>query len=364
MSKKVRQRLLLIAVLILLIAVFAIVINIITRQKGEVRVGVILTGNTEDPGWNSAHYLGVSEACDELDVTLLIKENIAEGTGQCATAVDELVKDGATMVILSSYNYPAELESTFEKYPDVSFYGISANNAQENVTSYFGRMYQARYLSGIIAGYQTSTDVIGYVAAMPNNEVNRGINAFALGVKSVNPDARIVISWTNSWEDREAEISAATALIDEMQADVITCHQNQSYVVQTADAKGVYSIGYNASDESLSDKHLTSAVWDWKTLYKEILREYITNRSNTEKRHWFGLETGAVKLTGYSSLVSEDARTSVENAKAEILSGNDVFSGIIYDTDGVLRCGDYETISDETLLNNMDWFVEGVEFYE
>ena len=83
-------------------------------------------------------------------------------------------------------------------------------------------------------------------------------------------------------------------------------------------------------------------------------------RSNSVKRHWFGIETGVVGLSEYSSLVSEEMKEKVEAAKMDILAGKDVFSGVIYDNTGKLRCADGENISDELLLEKMDWYVDGV----
>lgn len=366
MMKKSRVQpywLLILAAVVLVIII--VIIFTVGSDKGEVtKVGVIFTGSVEDEGWNGMHYQGVSYACEQLGAELLVKENVPEGTGGCAEAVEELVEEGAEMIILSSYAYPKEVQQTIQKYPQICFYGISAEYYAENMTSYFGRMYQARYLAGIVAGMKTESDVVGYVAAMSNCEVNRGINAFALGVSSVNKDAKVKVIWTDSWEDKEKEQKAARLLIEEQGADVLTYHQNQHYVAQEADRAGIYSIGYNAPAEGLSEKYLTAAVWDWNALYYQIVREFMQGKGNSIQRHWFAIDTGVVDLAGYSPLVSEDIKEQVENAKQKLYAGEDVFSGVIYDNMGELRCDHGELISDEMLLEEMDWFVDGVELYE
>ena len=363
-NNKNKQYWLLILAAILLIAIIVSIFTINLKKDSTTKVGLIITGSVTDDGWNGMHYQGVKSACESLEVELSVKENVSEGTGRCATAIDELVSEGVGMIILSSYAYPVEVQDTIEKYPDVSFYAISAEHYAENMTSYFGRMYQARYLAGIVAGMKTETNVIGYVAAMPNSEVNRGINAFTLGVKSVNEDAVVMVVWTDKWEDKNKEPEAAKVLIEEAGADVLTYHQNQHYVAQAADEAGVYSIGYNAVAEGLSDKYLTAAVWDWNALYYQIIREYLQGKGNTVKRHWFGIDTGVVALSEYSSLVDESITQKITEAQAEISEGNDVFSGVIYDNTGEMRCDEGELISDEILLEKMDWFVDGVVIYE
>ena len=358
------QRLLIIAAVIVVIAIVAVLCLIGVDRKPDARVGLVLTGAINDSGWNESHYNGVVSACDELDATLMVKENIAEGTGDCEKAIHELAKSGAKMIILSSYSYPHEVKEVIKSYPDIAFYGISSDYSAENMTSYFGRMYQARYLAGVIAGMQTKTNSIGYVAAMPNNEVNRGINAFTLGVRSVNPDATVYVSWTNSWDDEKTETACTEKLINDKNADIVTYHQNRHGVAATADKLGVYSIGYNQTAEGLSDKYLTAAVWDWKSLYYQIIRECVQGKANSVKQRWLGLDSGAVGLSDLSSSIDEGTVKAYEKAKAELLTIDNIFADEIYDNNGTKRCNEGEKISDETLLTAMDWYVDGVVIYE
>lgn len=364
MSNRKKRCILLCAGAVVLAAIFAVILLFGGSPKAEApKIGFIMTGSTEDIGWNGMHYSGIRSACDTLGAELIIKEHIGEGTGQCTEAIDQLAAEGAKMIVLSSYSYPAEAATVIESYPDIAFYGISAEYYADNMTSFFGRMYQARYLAGIIAGMHTESNKIGYVAAMPNSEVNRGINAFALGVKSVAPDAEVKVYWTYSWDDEAKETQAAQLLIEDG-ADVLTYHQNQPYTAYAADKAGVYSIGYNQAVDSLSEKYLTAAVWDYEALYSKIVKELLQGKPNSVTRHWFGIETGAVGLSEFSPLVSEQTKNAVDAAMERMTNGNDVFSGVIYDNNGTLRCNEDESISDDTLLTGMDWFVDGVSFYE
>jgi len=362
-NSKLFQRVLLVAIGVVLIVLIMGIFFAGNKKKEETKVGLIITGSIDEQGWNNAHYQGVRYACDKLGAELLIKEYVPEETSSCTAAVHELVKEGASMIILSSYAYPTLVKELIQNYPDVAFYGISAEYYAENMTSYFGRMYQARYLAGVLAGRMTKSNSIGYVAAMPNDEVNRGINAFTLGVRSVNQDAQVNVIWTNSWDDREKEEAATKRLIEEMNADLITYHQNRHFVAATADAAGVYSIGYNEMEEGLSERYLTATVWNWEELYYKIVRELLVGETNSVKRHWFGIETGVVGLGEYSPLVTEELQEELEEGKIRI-EKNSVFSNTIYDNEGNLRCDDGESLSDEILLEKMDWFVEGVSLRE
>lgn len=364
--EKIKKRKIFLGVLaaIVIFVIFHTIIFFGQEKEDPVKIGFIMSGAKEEEGWNGRHYQGAEKACEELGAELLVKENVKEHTEACQEAIDELAQEGAGMIILSSYAYSEEVRNLVTEYPEITFYASSSEYHCSNMSSYFARMYQARYLSGIVAGMKTESGVIGYVAAMPNNEVNRGINAFTLGVKRVNEDARVIVLWTKNWDDEQAEREAANKLISDMHADVLTYHQNQNYVIEAAEEAGVYSIGFHQQFEGFSPNYLTSAVYDWHQVYRTLVREYMRGRENSHPNYWIGMESGAVALSEYSSEVTEEIQKEVEEAREEILTGKDVFSDEIYDSEGSLRCGENEVISDEMLLENFDWYVEGVEFYE
>lgn len=334
------------------------------KEEKEVNIGFIMSGSISEAGWNGMHYKGVYEACDELGARLLVKENVKEFSGQCEKALRELADEGAQIIFLSSYGYSEEVCEVVREYPQITFYANSSEYHEKNMTSYFVRMYQARYLSGIIAGMQTKSNQIGYVAAMPNNEVNRGINAFALGVKRVNPTARVVVAWTGAWDDAQRETEEANHLIQDAKADVLTYHQNQTCVAKAAEEAGIYSIGYHIAAEGFSERYLTAVICNWNMVYQQMIRESMQGKGNSKDNYWIGLEKDAVGLSDYSESVSEEAKAEVKAAVEEIMNGRDIFSGEIYDRAGVLRCGENESISDEMLLEQFNWYVEGVEFYD
>ncbi len=328
------------------------------------KVGFLMSGSMDETGWNGMHYNGVKAACEKLGAELLVKENVKEFTGECNAAIQELAEEGVGMMILSSYGYSEEAQNLVKEYPEIVFYVNSSEYHDKNMTSYFVRMYQARYLAGIVAGMKTDSQRIGYVAAMNNNEVNRGINAFTLGVKRVNPDAEVVVAWTGEWDNAQKEKEVAAALIEQEQVDVLTYHQNQPNVIDAAEEAGIYSIAYHESLTGCSDNYLTSVVCKWELVYQQIIREFLVGNGNIKDNYWIGMEVDAVGLSDYSAEVTQEIQEEIERAKKEFLAGKDVFSGIIYDNTGTIRCEEGENISDEILLEQFDWFVEGVEFYE
>lgn len=346
-----------------LVSIFAVLTYFGYENDGEkIKVGYIMPGSREYAGWNNIHYQAAKKICDEQNLELIMKENVEEYTGKCEIALRELADEGAKLIFLSSYGYSEEVRGIVSEYPDITFFANSSEYHDENMTSYFARIYQARYLSGIIAGMHTKNGKIGYTAAMPNNEVNRGISAFTLGVRRVNPGAKVIVAWTGEWDDEEKAREATKNLINNSQVDVVTYHQNQAYVVDEAEKAGIASIGYHAPAEGASDNHLTAVVCNWDMIYKQLVQEFLKDKVK-EENYWIGLESDAVGLSEYSGAVTEDEREEVEKAKNEILNGRAVFSGEIYDNKGQQKCRKNETMSDNEILEHFDWYAEGVEFY-
>lgn len=347
--------------------VFAITVILIVSyddapKQEKTRIGVVMPGMVNEPGWNGVHYRGIKEASDELGAVVVLVENVPEYSGLCAKAVDSLIQLGIKAIILGSYNYPDEIAEVIKAHPDVVFFGCSSTFTGDNYKTYFARVYQARYLSGIIAGLHTKGNV-GYVAAMKNTEVYRGLDAFALGVLKSNPQATINVIWTGSWDDSAAERNNMKTLVSERNIDVVAYHQNQTNVIDAAEAAGILSIGYNLGQPVASPNLLTSVATDWKIVYKSFIQDFLQKRENISS-YWIGIEKDAVMLSFYSSLVTEEDQEAVRKTIEEIKNGVDVFAGPIWDNQGNKRCNSGEVIGDVELRNHLDWYVKGIKVYE
>lgn len=347
---------------VLLFAVFGTIFLFGNEREREATVvGFVITGTRDEPGWNGRLCEAMEKVAGEMGLKLLIKENIRENTGQCPVAIRELADAGARLIFLTSYGYPEEAKDVVTDYPRVAFATIAAKYTAKNMAANFARLYQGRYLSGIIAGMRTQSNVIGYVAAMENSEVNRGINAFALGVQRVNPEARVLVSFTGSWQDDAKEAENARRLVKEAGADVLTYHQNQRAVADACEEMGVDFIGYHEPLTGCSSHYLTSVVCRWEAYYTDIVQRYLKGELCREHVHWMGIEKDAVFLSPYSDRVTEPMRKQVELARQEILDGFLVFSGEIYDNQGNLRCKRGDSLSDDILLEYVNWLAKGVE---
>ena len=291
-------------------------------------------------------------------VTTSFVESVPEGA-DAERVILNMARKGYDMIFTTSYGYMDPTLKVAGQYPDITFMHCAGYKTAPNMSAYFGRVYQARYLTGMVAGRMTKSNVLGYVAAFPIPEVIRGINAFALGVRSVNPDAQVRVVWTKTWYDPATEKEAAKSLLD-VGADVIAQHQDSPGPQEAAQERGVYSVGYNSDMSTFAPKaHLTSAVWNWQIFYDHVV-DSVRDGSWQSGQYWWGLEHGIVDIAPFGDMVPQDVRDEVLAKKADIASGKvAVFTGPVKDQSGKIRIAEGEKAGDAALLG-MDWFVEGV----
>lgn len=326
----------------------------------KLKVAFIYVGPVGDGGWSYAHDQGRQFLQQQMpDVETSYIESVPEGA-DAKRVLTELAEKGNKIIFATSFGYMDPIIEVAKNYPDVKFLHCSGYKTADNVGTYFGRMYQARYLTGIIAGKTTKSNTIGYVAAFPIPEVIRGINAFTLGVRSVNPNAKVKVVWTNTWYDPAAEKEAGKSLL-EAGADVVTQHQDTPGPQQAAEEKGKFGIGYNSDMSKMAPKAvMTSAVWNWGPYYVETVKA-IKEGTWKSSQYWGPMSDKIVDLAPYGPMVPEDVKKMVEAKKQEILDGKfDVFTGPIKDQTGKERVASEQKMTDAEMLS-FDWFVEGVE---
>ncbi len=355
--------------LLLGLIVAAVLIAVLFRltaapTEATPKVGFITLGDVHAPGWNASNYEGILAACDALGAELCVRDHVRVNSGMCPDAIRELAAEGCGMIFLGSYSYSTEARSLVDEYPGIAFATNSAEIHRPNMTAYFARLYQARYLAGALAAMKTKSGILGYVAAMPNSEVNRGINAFTLGARRVNPDARVVVAWTGAWEDPAKEAALAERLIREQGADVLTYHQDDAAAAETADRLDAHFIAYNAPIPDGTKRGLAAIRCRWDVFYTDILRRFLKGELNAVKNHWIGIDRDAVALASLSDEVTETERNRLNALRQELVNQRLIFLGPLYDNRGVLRCGPEEAVSDDTLLESMNWLVQGVTSLE
>lgn len=345
-----------------------------TAQKGEggiskdqIKVGVLyLSDPDEGSGYSYTHDLGVKGMQKNLLLSDdQIERKIVDDTDEDGTkkAIEECVSDGCNIIFTTSWGYMQVTADMAEKYPDVYFsHGTGYMSNGKNFNNYFGRIYQARYLSGIVAGMNTKNNKIGYVAAQDssNAEVTGGIDAFAIGVESVNPKAKIYVDVTNSWYDEKKEKKASERLLS-MGCDVMTQHCDTSYPQTLAQEKGVYGIGYNSDMSKETPKScLTSVTWNWSAYYTAAVKSVIDGTWDGSN-YYGGMAEGLVEITDLASFAADGTQQKVDEATAEILSGqNNVFDGVLETNTGKKIGQKGKTLDDATITGKINWYYRNV----
>ncbi|MCK9331155.1 MAG: BMP family ABC transporter substrate-binding protein [Candidatus Cloacimonetes bacterium] len=330
-----------------------------TQKNDEIVMGFIYIGPIGDGGWTYAQDQARVRLEQELGIKTIYQENVAEGP-EVKDIVRNMIDQGANIISAGSFGYMDYIEEISHEYPEVKFLHCSGYKTTENMANYFGRIYEARYLSGIVAGLKTKVNKIGYVAAFEIPEVIRGINAFTLGVQSVNKDAKVNVVWTHTWYDPAKEKEAAKALLDD-KCDVIAMHQDTAGPLQAAQEYNAWAIGYNTNQYSKAPKaFMTAPIWDWVPYYTEQINAIRENRWEPHS-YWGGMADGIVTLVPLTENAPEEANEIINNKKQQIINGTyTIFKGPIKDQNGTIKVPEGVSMTDAELLS-INWFVHGVE---
>jgi basic membrane protein A len=320
----------------LIIVILSLVLgcSVALAAPKELKVGFIYVSPIGDAGWSYAHDQGRQAVAALPGVTTSYVEAVAEGPDSERVMLN-MARKGFNVIFATSFGYMDSMLKVAKQFPDVVFEHCSGFKLAKNMGNYFGRMYQARYLSGMVAGYMTKSNILGYVAAFPIPEVIRGINAFALGAQAVNPKAEVRVVWTKTWYDPATEKEAAQE-------------------------KGVYSIGYNSDMSKFAPKaQLTAPIWNWGPFYVQTV-EQVRNGTWKSESIWWGMKEGIVGLAPFGPMVPEDVRQKVQAEKAAIIAGTaELFAGPVTDQAGKVQIPAGRSATDKELLN-MKYFIKGV----
>ena len=215
----------------LVVMVFMLLASVLGAAGGApeaLKVGFIYVGPVGDYGWSYAHDQGRKYLEATVpDVKTTYVESVPEGA-DAERVLTQLARSGDKVIFATSYGYADAMLKVAEQFPDVIFLHCSGHKQRFNMGTYFGRMYQASYLTGLVAGTITQKKRIGYVAPIPIPEVIRIANAFVLGARAVSPEVSVHVVWTNAWYDPATESEAANSLLD-IGADVIATQSDSPH---------------------------------------------------------------------------------------------------------------------------------------
>lgn len=305
------------------------------------KVGAIMVGD-ENEGYTYAHIEGVKAACKALgipDSNLIFKYSIGENE-DCYDAAVDLAEQGCNIIFANSFGHETYIMEAAKEYPNIYFAHATGTHAKTagltNFCNFFDNIYEARYVSGIVAGMKlkemmdagsVKDPYIGYVGAYPYAEVVSGYTSFFLGIRSIVPTAHMDVTFTNSWFDPTAEQEAANSLIAKG-CVIIGQHADSTGAPSAVEAaykagnKNVYSVGYNVDMLSVApDVALTSPQNNWEVAYEEIIKTAMQG-GTLKSDYCYGYADNGVQLSPLGSACAAGTQDAVDKAIAAIKDGS------------------------------------------
>lgn len=333
-----------------------------TAAPTQLVVGAIHVGSVKDAGYNQAQHEGLVWMTQNVSgVKLIEAENVPEGP-DVERVMENMIAQGATLIFPQSFGFMDFALNVAQRHPEVKFEHPAGYKLGDNFGTYWAASDQLTYSLGVAAGLMTKSNKIAFVGAMPIPQVLASVNAFHLGARSVNPTVETRAVFTGTWSDPAKEAAATNAVVDQG-VDVVTMLVDSPItVVQTAEKRGVYSIGYHSSAVAeFAPKGWISGVnFEWGPYFAKIANDVI-GKTWTAANYIGGLETGMANLAPWGTSVPEAARTTV-GAKVQAFQSGALLSpyaGPVYDQQGTLRIKQGE-IPPDYFVNTVDWFAQGI----
>ena len=332
-------------------------------ETGEVlKVSFLYVGPIGDGGWTYSHELARRKAQEYFGkrIETSFIENVPESSDS-ERVYQDAINSGNKIIFGTTFGYMESMLKVAQRYPDIKFEHATGYKTRSNIRTYDNRGYEGAYLAGVLAGGMTKSDTIGFIASVPIPEIIRNINSFTLGARSVNPKARTKVVWVNEWFNPKKEEEAANALIN-AGADILMQNTDSPAVLQTAQRKGVYAIGWNSDMSNYAESaHLASVAINWSPYYIKTINDYLKQSWTGGTSAWWGLKEGVIDLVSISNIVPTPLRQLIEKKKISIKESTfSIWTGPIYDNKGNLVV-DENSIADDKFLAGMNFYIRGVE---
>jgi basic membrane protein A len=324
------------------------------------KVGFIYLGPVGDFGWSYQHDVA-RKACvekfgDQIKTTYV--ENVPEGP-DAERVLNDLAGGGHKLIFATSFSFMNYVMNSAKKHPAVYYEHATGYKHADNVANYNIRFYEGRYVQGVIAGKLSKAGVAGYVGSIPVPEVIQGMNAFMLGMQSVNPKARLKFVMINSWYDPPKEGDAAKALMDQG-CDIITQHTDSPAPLQAAASRGVKAFGQSTDMAKFAETtQLSASIDNWTPYYIKRIEDVMAGSWKSTDT-WGGFSSGMMTMAPFANM-PPDVAALASQTEADIRSGNNkVFVGPLADQSGTEKVA-AGTAMDDGALNSMQWLVQGIE---
>lgn len=332
--------------------------------KEPLKIGFVYVTPVTDAGWVRQHEEGrkAVEAALGARVKTRFVENVPEGA-DAERVIRELAREGHTLIFTPSFGYMEPTLKVARDFPEVKFESVTGYKTAPNVATSNARYYEGRYLAGIAAGRMTKTNIAGYVAGFPIPEVLQGINAFTLGMRSVNPAAQVRVVWLNEWFDPPKERDAAMSLFNQ-NADVVAFHTGSTAVMAAAQERGKLAVAYHSDMRRIApDAQIVAVTHQWGGYYTQRAQA-VLDGSWKSGNVWGGVKEGMIRVGDFSSKVPKAVQDEVLARQQDIAAGRlqpfRAAAADVRDNEGHVVIAKGARLSDEQILK-MNWLVEGVQ---
>jgi basic membrane lipoprotein Med (substrate-binding protein (PBP1-ABC) superfamily) len=328
-------------------------------EPPRLTIGAIYVGGVNDYGYNRSFHDALVQVAKELPgVKLLEAENVPE-SAEAERVMESMIQQGARLVFPTSFGHQEPAFRVAKRHPDVFFEHAGGWMKASNFGVYFGTTQTAWYPMGVAAGKMTKAGKLGFVIGMPIGFAIGNVNAFQLGVRSVNPAAKTIVVVTGGWSDKAKEAAAANALLDQG-CDVVAMHvDSPATIIQAVEARGGMSIGFQSVEaHALAPKGwITGLGFTWAGFFKEVAQDVMKGRF-AGGATYRGLGQ-MLAVAPFGASVPADVRERVNEAAQRIQAGFNPFTGPLTDNAGAVRLPAGASMGNDK-MGSFDWYVDGV----
>ena len=328
------------------------------------KIGFVYVAPLADAGWVHQHDEGrkAVEAALGAKVKTTFVENVPEGA-DAERVIRDLAQQGNKLIFTPSFGYMEPTLKVAKDFPDVKFESVTGYKTAPNVATANARYYEGRYLAGVAAGRMTKTHVAGYVAGFPIPEVLQGINAFTLGMRSVDPKAQVKVVWLDAWFDPPKERDAAITLFNQ-EADVIAFHTGSTAVMAAAQERGKMAVAYHSDMRKVApDAQIVAVTHQWGGYYTQRARA-VLDGSWKPGNVWGGVKEGMIRVGDFGPKVPKTVQEEVLARQQDIAAGKlRPFAAVasdVRDNEGHVVIAKGSALTDDQILK-MNWLAEGVQ---
>ncbi|HEX5391189.1 MAG TPA: BMP family ABC transporter substrate-binding protein [Burkholderiaceae bacterium] len=328
--------------------------------QAPVKVAFVYVAPLTDAGWVRQHddARKAVEAALGNRVKTTFVENVAEGP-DAERVIRDLAQQGHQIIFTPSFGYMEPTLKVAAEFPNVKFESVTGYKTAPNVAVSNARYYEGRYLAGVAAGRMATQ--AGYVAGFPIPEVLQGINAFTLGMRSVNPKAELRVVFLGEWFNPPRERDAAMTLMNQG-AEVLAFHTGSTAVMVAAQERGKLAVAYHSDMRKVApDAQVAAVTHLWGDYYTRRVKAVLDGAWKSE-RVWGGVKDGMIRVDHFGPKVPASVREEVLARQKDIAAGKlhpFAARADVKDNEGRVVIAKGQTLTDEAILN-MNWLAEGV----